>query len=84
MVAFSKLTIAALAGYATAHPGEKHDNNKMKRDIALRDAVARAGARSLGQCGNSAGAQALKQRAIGRRAEKVKAIRKERGIKASK
>lgn len=84
MVAFSKLAVAALAGYATAHPGEEHDDHKMKREIVARDHHARNGARSLAKCGDSAYAQAVKARAVQRRADKVKAIRKERGIESGK
>ncbi|KAH8202842.1 hypothetical protein TruAng_003005 [Truncatella angustata] len=80
MVTFSKIAVAALAGFATAHPGEKHDEHKMKREIVARDNAARLGARSLAQCGNSAYAQTLKARSIQRRAEKVKALRQKRGI----
>lgn len=82
MVAFSKLAVAALTGIATAHPGEAHDARNMKREIAARDNAARAGARSLAQCGSSAHAQALKDRSIQRRAEKVKSIRQKRGIES--
>jgi hypothetical protein len=84
MVAFSKLSGLALVASAIAHPGEKHDPAKHKRDLAIRDAHAQMGARSLAQCQNSAGAQALKQRSIQRRADAVKAIREERGIKNTK
>jgi PAB1-binding protein PBP1 len=84
MVAFSKLAVAAIAGFATAHPGEHHDAHHMKRELVARDHAARNGARSLAQCGNSAYAQALKTRSIQRRAEKVKSLRKERGIETSK
>ncbi|KAK9426148.1 putative Intradiol ring-cleavage dioxygenase [Seiridium unicorne] len=83
MVAFSKLAAAALAGFAAAHPGEVHDEHKMKREIVARDNQARVGARSLAQCGNSAHAQALKTRSIKRRAEKVKSLRQKRGIEAA-
>lgn len=84
MVAFSKFSGLALVASAIAHPGEKHDPVKHKRDLAIRDAHAQMGARSLAQCQNSAGAQALKQRSIQRRAETVKAIREKRGIKNTK
>ncbi|CAJ2511974.1 Uu.00g075990.m01.CDS01 [Anthostomella pinea] len=82
MVALSKLALAALAGYATAHPGEKHDAEHMKREIVARDNAAQLGARSMGSCSGSAGAQALKQRSIARRAQQVQDIRRKRGIKA--
>ncbi|KAI0434615.1 Intradiol ring-cleavage dioxygenase [Xylaria sp. FL1042] len=84
MVAFSALALASaslLAGFATAHPGESHDHVKMKRELLARDNAAAIGARSLGSCSNSAASQALKARAIQRRAEAVKNIRQKRGIK---
>lgn len=81
MVALSKLAIAAFAGYAIAHPGEKHDAAHMKRELTARDNAARNGARALGSCSNSVGAQALKKRSIQRRADAVSTIRQERGIK---
>lgn len=84
MVAFSKLSGLALVASAIAHPGEKHDPAKHKRDLAIRDAHAQMGARSLAQCQNSAGAQALKKRSIQRRADTVKAIQEKRGIKNTK
>lgn len=84
MVAFSKMAVAALAGFAAAHPGEKRDEKKMKREIVARDNHARVGARSLAQCGNADYAKALKTRSVQRRAEKVQSIRKERGIKSGK
>ncbi|KAL7627453.1 hypothetical protein AAE478_001646 [Parahypoxylon ruwenzoriense] len=82
MVVLSKLALAALAGYAAAHPGEKHDALKMKRELVARDYAAQVGARSLAACSNSAHAQALKTRSIKRRAEAVKNIRQKRGIQA--
>lgn len=81
MVAFSKFSGLALVASAIAHPGEKHSASKLKRDLAIRDAHAQMGARSLAQCQNSAGSQALKKRSIQRRADTVKALREKRGIK---
>lgn len=84
MVAISKLAVAALVGYATAHPGEKHDAEHMKREITARDNHAQVGARALGTCSNSADALALKKRSVQRRADAVKNQRKKRGITARK
>lgn len=84
MVAFSKLSGLALVASAIAHPGEKHSAAKLKRDLAIRDAHAQMGARSLAQCQNSAGSQALKQRSIQRRADTVNALREKRGIKKTR
>lgn len=82
MVRITALSAAglAIAGLVSAHPGEKHDHNKMKRDIALRDGVANIGQRSLASCSNSAGAQKRQARAVERRAQKVKEIRAKKGL----
>ncbi|KAH6644995.1 Intradiol ring-cleavage dioxygenase [Truncatella angustata] len=82
MVAFSKVFIATAVGFATAHPGESHSANHVKREIVARENAAHAAARSLASCGNSAGAQALKARSVQRRAEALKSLRQKRGIKA--
>ncbi|KAF3765785.1 hypothetical protein M406DRAFT_38511 [Cryphonectria parasitica EP155] len=84
MVAFSKVVsgIALVAG-AVAHPGEQHDNEHIRREIEVRDIHAALGARALAQCSNTATARRLKQRSVQRRADKVKAIREARGIKAN-
>ncbi|XDG09115.1 hypothetical protein ABKA04_008730 [Annulohypoxylon sp. FPYF3050] len=80
MVAFTNIALAALAGYAVAHPGETHDAHHMKRELIARDNAAQLGARSLASCSNSAASQALKKRSIKRRANAVKNIRQKRGI----
>ncbi len=82
MVAISQLCLAALAGYAVAHPGEHHDAGKMKRELVARDHAARVGARSLASCSTSASATALNKRSVQRRAEVVKNLRQKRNIQA--
>ncbi|KAI0387491.1 aromatic compound dioxygenase [Hypomontagnella monticulosa] len=82
MVTLTNLALAALAGFAAAHPGEKHDAQQMKRELVARDYAAQVGARSLASCSSSGPAQALKKRSIKRRAEAVKKIRQKRGIHA--
>ncbi len=84
MVAFSKIAVAAFAGYAVAHPGEKHNAGHMKRELAARDVAAQVGARSLAACSNKPHARALNQRSVTRRAQKVSDIRKQRGIATGK
>jgi PAB1-binding protein PBP1 len=81
MVGISKLAVALLVAAATAHPGESHDAQHMKREIVARDHAARAAARSLGSCANSEAARALKKRSVQRRAEVVKTLREKKGIK---
>ncbi|KAM5343317.1 hypothetical protein ACJ41O_014283 [Fusarium nematophilum] len=82
MVSFKILTTAslALAGLISGHPGEAHDHHKMAKKLKTRDAVANLGRRSLNQCSGSESAQALKKRAISRRARKVEDLRKRLGI----
>ncbi|KAF6822615.1 GPI anchored protein [Colletotrichum plurivorum] len=72
----------ALCGAVSAHPGEHHSHDTMKRNIQLRDNVAAIGQRSLSTCSNSAGAQQMKARAVQRRAQKVNEIRQKKGLKA--
>ncbi|KAF6819633.1 GPI anchored protein [Colletotrichum musicola] len=84
MVRLSALSTAGLAlcGAVSAHPGEHHSHDTMKRNIQLRDNVAAIGQRSLSTCSNSAGAQQMKARAVQRRAQKVNEIRQKKGLKA--
>jgi len=70
-----------LANVASAHPGEKHDHQQIKRQIQARDAVANLGQRSLNACSGSDHALALKSRSISRRARKVQELREKLGIK---
>ncbi|ROW02487.1 hypothetical protein VMCG_06066 [Cytospora schulzeri] len=84
MVAFSRFAagVTLVAG-ALAHPGEVHTNEEIRRDIEVRDLHAAVGARALAQCSGGANANLMKQRAVQRRADKVKALREARGIKAN-
>lgn len=83
MVSFKSLASAGfvLAGLVSAHPGEKHDHQKIKRQIQTRDTIANLGQRSLNACSGSLHARELKARSIARRAEKVEKLRKRLGIK---
>lgn len=85
MVSFIQLAtgFAIAAGLATAHPGEHHSNEHIRREIDVRDATAKLGARALSNCANSATARRVKQRSIQRRADQVQALREARAIKAS-
>lgn len=74
---------AIAAGVVTAHPGEHHSNEHIRREIDIRDATAAHGARALAQCANSATTRRMKQRSVQRRADKVEALRKARGLTAS-
>lgn len=85
MVSFIQLAtgFAIAASAVVAHPGEHHSNEHIRREIDVRDAHAAHGARALGGCSNSATARRVKQRNLQRRADKVQALRKERGIKTN-
>lgn len=84
MVQISKfaaaLATASLWSSAVAHPGEKHDHAKVKRDILRRDAVAATAKRGLSACQNSLKARELDERAIARRSAKLADLRAKRGI----
>lgn len=83
MVSFIQLAtgFAIAASAVVAHPGEHHSNEHIRREIDVRDAHAAHGARALSGCSGSATARRVKQRNLQRRADKVQALRKERGIK---
>ncbi|CAN8104290.1 unnamed protein product [Discula destructiva] len=73
---------AIAAEVISAHPGEHHSNEHIRREIDIRNAHAAHGARALSQCSNSATARRTRKRNVQRRADKVKAIREARGITA--
>lgn len=74
------LLLASFA-LASAHPGESHSHNHMKREILARDNAAVLGRRSLNSCSSSSSAQLLKARSVQRRDAKVKQLRDRLGIK---
>ena len=89
MVNFSSIVNGAIAassiiGFAAAHPGEKHDHAKIKREIDVRGLRATAAKRSLGACQNSVESRQVMQRSIERRAKAVNELRQKRGIKGRK
>ncbi|KAF4995950.1 hypothetical protein FGRMN_4805 [Fusarium graminum] len=85
MVSFNILcsTALLLANVASAHPGETHTHEHIKRQIQMRDTVANLGQRSLDACSGSGNAHVLKTRSISRRAQKVQELRERLGIKTS-
>ena len=84
MVAAKLLSAWLLIAAAVAHPGETHDAHHMKREIVARDHASKNAARSLGSCVNTEAARSFKQRAVVRRAQKVKSLREKRNIKSRK
>ncbi|KAK4506066.1 hypothetical protein PRZ48_004031 [Zasmidium cellare] len=79
-------TLAALAAAcvspALAHPGEKHDPAKIKREIVAREHWAHVGKRSLDACSNTESARRFAARNRERRARTVQELREKRGITA--
>lgn len=78
------LAATSLVGLATAHPGEKHDLAKVKREIDARGLRAAAAKRSLNQCQSTLKHRQLMQRSVERRAKTLNELREKRGIKARK
>jgi len=74
--------VASLFFLTTAHPGEHHDHEHVRREIQQRDHLSSRAARSLSQCAGSTKARSLKERATNRRAITAERLRKERGIQA--
>ncbi|KAK2755445.1 putative extracellular dioxygenase [Colletotrichum kahawae] len=85
MVAITRVAVAAslLLTGVVAHPGEEHDPQVHKREMALRRSVAANNRRALNACAGSAADVALKQRAIQRRDAKLKELRAKRSIAAN-
>ncbi|CAK4035001.1 GPI anchored dioxygenase [Lecanosticta acicola] len=82
MVNFAKIAALAAAVVApvTAHPGEKHDAAKVKRDIVAREHWAHVGKRSLDACSSTESAKRFARRNIERRARIARELREKRGI----
>jgi hypothetical protein len=73
-----------LTGSISAHPGEHHDHQAIKREIRYRDQMASAAKRSIDGCSNSLKARELSARSAARRAEVARDLRQKRNIKSSK
>lgn len=78
------LATASLLGLTVAHPGEKHDHTKIKREVHARNLRAAAAKRSLGACENSIKHRSLMERSVARRAQALNNLREKRGINVSK
>jgi hypothetical protein len=66
-----------------AHPGEVHDAAQVKRDIGVRDMLARNARRSLNRCEGSVNHQALTKKSVLRRSGQLEKLRKARGVASS-
>lgn len=88
MVFVSKLAgvvaAACLVAVSSAHPGEHHDHDMIKRTIAAREHHAHNAKRSLNGCAGSLKHRDLSARSIARRAETARKLRAKRGISSSK
>ncbi|KAH7081251.1 Intradiol ring-cleavage dioxygenase [Paraphoma chrysanthemicola] len=85
MVNFASIFSGAIAATSliasvAAHPGEKHDHAKIKREIDVRSMRAAAAKRSLGACESSLKHRDLLQRSMTRRAAALNKLRQKRGI----
>jgi hypothetical protein len=80
---FKPSLVAAVAGFlslASSHPGEKHDAVQEQRDAAMRHYLADANKRSLSACAGTDYVKARQERAMHRRLETFKRLRRERGL----
>ena len=78
------LAVTSLFSLAVAHPGEKHDHAKIKRQIDARGLRATAAKRSLSACENSIKHRSLMERSVARRARTLNRLREKRGTNVSK
>lgn len=85
MVNFGKVVLVAgcVVIPALAHPGQYHDPEEVRREIAERDVYAAHIQRGLQACSGHPNYMALKERAQTRRFNKAKALRSKRGLDAS-
>jgi len=74
------LAAAAFVSETVAHPGEHHDKEEVRSELARLDVHARHIARGLEKCAGNAKYQALQARAIERRHVKALDMRKKRGL----
>ncbi|KAF2709418.1 aromatic compound dioxygenase [Pleomassaria siparia CBS 279.74] len=76
------VAVSSLAGFAAAHPGEKHDMEHVKRQIHVRQLRAADAKRALANCQGSLKHRQLMQRAVQRRSKALSQLREKRGISA--
>ncbi|KAK2042843.1 aromatic compound dioxygenase [Colletotrichum somersetense] len=76
------LALSPLLGSVAAHGN--HSPEEIAAELALRDVVTVHGKRALDACSSSPAAQALKQRAIERRAAAAQQLREKRGLNGQK
>lgn len=74
------LVAAAFVSETVAHPGEHHDEEEVRTELARLDLHARHIARGLEKCAGNAKYQALQARAIERRHAKALDMRKKRDL----
>ncbi|KAI1119389.1 Intradiol ring-cleavage dioxygenase [Nemania sp. NC0429] len=74
------LWLAALCGAALAHPGERHDDAKRRRDLHHNEVGIRNAEIALANCRSSANGRTMTRRAALRRAAKAAELRQKRDI----
>jgi hypothetical protein len=79
----STAAAASLINTVIAHPGEKHNHVKIKREIEVRGLRAAAAKRSLAGCQDTLKHRSLMRRSEARRANTLDALREKRGITTS-
>ncbi|EFX04350.1 GPI anchored cell wall protein [Grosmannia clavigera kw1407] len=82
MVAPSAVLLLGIASLVAAH-GKPLSAAALKREIVAREHHAHMGARALGKCAGSDASQAMKKRAMQRRAAKVKDLRARKNIRST-
>ncbi|KAI4596070.1 hypothetical protein KJ359_006362 [Pestalotiopsis sp. 9143b] len=70
----------ALASVATAHPGEEHTPEQIKREVTARGLAHQKMTRALNSCSSSSAFRARQERAVARRADAARALRQKRDI----
>lgn len=81
MVNFRSISAAlALASVATAHPGEEHTPEEIKREVTARGLAHEKMTRALNSCSSSSAFRARQERAMARRADAARALRQKRDI----
>lgn len=83
MMSFRNLLVAVLCSTGLAHPGERQDAAKRRRDLHHNEIGMRNAEVALAQCKNSTMGQTMARRAAMRRAAKAAALREKRDIEHS-
>jgi hypothetical protein len=80
---YSTIAAAAFITPSLAHPGEHHDHNAVKREIAAREHLANHFRRSVDTCSGTEESASLAAHSVARRSKIVSELRLKRGIASS-